>query len=172
MPTLGFATLSPTFRRVHIDMIFIPRDASDDQVLEIIRKCIDVLATEDYEQVFKELGYSMAYGEPGAECIRKEIKRYRSPDHYPGIEDFTVTNWRTAKGGNPAPRQKVIWYKSNSIKLAGAVDFDLPLNGKWSDLRADFVFFDNSNYREGYVLALEEILCDAQREREMEQQDS
>jgi hypothetical protein len=149
-------------------MIFVPRNASDEQVLDIVREWIDVLTKEDYEAVFAAVGYSLSFGEPGAECIRKEIKKYRSPEYFLGVEEFTVTDWRTAHGGNPTPAQKVTWYKPNSTRLAGAVVFDLPLNGQWSDLTADFVFFENDNVDEGYVLCLEEIGSWTQTQREME----
>jgi hypothetical protein len=41
--------------------------------------------------------------------------------------------------------------------MAGTVAFDLPLNGQWSDLTADFVFFDNDTAAGGHTLRLEEI---------------
>jgi hypothetical protein len=41
--------------------------------------------------------------------------------------------------------------------MAGAVAFDLPLNSRWSDLAADFVFFETGNTNAGYTLRLEEI---------------
>lgn len=138
-------------------MVVIPRTASDNQVLTIVREWIDVLAREDYEAIFQALGYAVAFDRPGAVCIRNEIKQYRSPKLYPGVEEFTVTGWRTALGGNPSPLQLVTRYKPNRTGLAGAVDFDLPLNGRWSDLTANFVFFEPKIEGDGYVLSLEEI---------------
>jgi hypothetical protein len=138
-------------------MAFVPRDASDDEILAIIREWVDALSREDYEGVFEALGYAVAFDRSGAECIRGEIKRYRSAKLFPGVEEFTVSDWRTAQGGNPSPTAQVTWYKINSTRLAGAVDFDLPLNGRWSDLSADFVLIENDNLNEGYFLGLEEI---------------
>jgi|ERR1700733_608685 hypothetical protein len=150
-------------------MVLVPHNATNDEVLNIIRKWIDVLATEDYEAVVKELGFLTSYSSSPAECVeylRAQIKRYVSPEYFPGVADFVVTDWRTAQGGNPEPLSTVTWYKPNSGSLRGAVRFDLPLNGKWSDLTADFVFFENNN--EGYSLALEEICSVKQSQREME----
>ena len=147
-------------------MVFIPHKASDEEILIIVRQWIGVLASEDYAKVFAELGYLTAFNDPGNEVIQRQIKNYRSPDLYPGVTDFKVTAWRLAKGGKSNPRQRVIRYKPNDTKLAGAVEFDLPLNGKWSDLTADFVFFDNAKFREGYVLCLEEIDSFLQWQRE------
>ena len=149
-------------------MVFIPHIATDEKILTIIRQWVEVLAAEDYKKVFAELGYSMSpyFDCSGGEAIRQEITRYRSPEFYPGVTDFKVTDWRTANGGNPKPNQFVTRYKSNDLKMAGSIGFDLPMNGKWSDLAADFVFYDNENYREGYLLRLEEIQSSTQRQRE------
>jgi hypothetical protein len=131
-------------------MILVPKNATDEEVLDIIRKWIDVLAAEDYEAVVKELGFLQGFYSSPAECLRAQIKRYVSPDYFPGVTDFVVTDWRTAQGGNPEPVSTVTWFKPNSVGLRGAVSFDLPINGKWSDLTADFVFFEKNN--EGYAL--------------------
>lgn len=149
-------------------MVFIPHKATDEEILTIVRQWIDVLASEDYATVFSELGYSRSpyFDCSGGEAIRREIKKYRSPEFYPDVTDFKVTDSRIVKGGNPKPKQIVIRYKPNNLKMAGAVEFDLPINGQWSDLAADFVFFDNDNYREGYLLRLEEIQSFTQWQRE------
>jgi hypothetical protein len=149
----------------------VPRDASDKNVLDLVRDWIDVLAAQRYQIVFDKLGYGLAYGEPGADCIRKAIQNYRSPDYYPGIDNFVVSNWRTARGGNPEPKQTVTWYKPNSTRMKGAVSFDLPLNGQWSDLTADFVFFEGTGENAGYPLGLEEIRSWRQTQREIEAAD-
>lgn len=154
-------------------IVFIPRDASDEQVLDIVREWVDVLSQEDYEAAFVALGYLMAGEAAQPASFRESIKDYRSPEYYrsqeyyPHVEDFTVTNWRTAQGGNPEPQQEVTWYELNSTKLAGAVAFDLPLNGRWSDLTADFVFFEN-NDPEGFDLYLEGIDSSEQFQREQQ----
>jgi hypothetical protein len=155
-------------------MVFIPHKATDEEILTIVRQWIDVLASEDYAKVFTELGYLMSpyFDCSGDEAIRQEIKEYRSPEFYPDVTDFKVTNWRTAEGGNPKPNQFVVRYKPSDLKIAGAVGFDLPLNGKWSDLTADFVFFDNEEFREGYFLRLEQIQSFAQRQRDADEWDA
>jgi len=147
-------------------MVLVPRDALDETVMDIARNWVDVLATGDYETVATELGYLIAFDEPSGTCIRRQIESYRSPDYYPGVDTFTVTSWRTAKGGYPAPRHQVTWFEPNDIGMVGVVVFDLPLNGKWSDLTAYFVYFDNKKLEEGYVLCLEEIKSVAQMHRE------
>jgi|CXWL01.1.fsa_nt_gi hypothetical protein len=147
-------------------MILVPRHATDEEVLSIVRALIDVLVMNDYEAFCLEVGYLRAFGIPGADCIKRDLANYRSPDYYPDVEHFIVTDWRTARGGNTEPWRSVTWYKSNSSRLAGAVEFDLPLNGKWSDLSADFAFFDIPEYPDGFVLQLEEIQSSQQVDRE------
>ena len=55
--------------------------------------------------------------------------------------------------------------------MVGSVTFDLPLNGQWSDLTADFVFFEGADARAGYPLGLEEIGSWRQMQREIEASD-
>ncbi len=148
----------------------VPRDASDEQILDIVRAWVDVLANKNYAGIFAAIGYALAFGRPGADCIKDEIRKYRSPEYFPNISEFTVSNWRTADGGNPAPIAKVTWYQPSDSGMVGSVWFDLPINGCWSDLTADFVFFENDNINEGYFLGLEEIGSQSQREREMDQE--
>ena len=138
-------------------MVVVPRDASDEQLLAIVREWLDVLAREEYDAVFAALGYARSFGEPGAECIRNNINKYRSPEYYPGVDHFVVTDWRTARGGNPEPLQLIRRYEPNPLGLMVTVGIDLPLNGRWSDLEADFVLFENNNVEEGYILVLEDI---------------
>lgn len=125
----------------------------------MVHQWIDVLSAENYEAVFSALGFAMAYqyGCKGPEAIRKAIESYRSQDFYPGVEQFKVTDWRTAVGGNPSPARHIVWYKPNTIGIRGALSFDLPLNGLWSDLQAEFVWFDGGDAHEGYPLSLEDI---------------
>lgn len=147
-------------------MVLVPHNATNDAVLDIIRKWIDVLAKEDYETVVEELGFLTGY-DSRAEWLRTQIKRYVSPEYFPGVTDFVVTDWRLAQGGNPEPQKWVEWYSPNTLDLRGAVGFDLPLNGKWSDLTAHFVFFEHDN--ENYTLALEDIMSIKQLGQEFEE---
>jgi len=96
-------------------MIFVKRDISNSDLLDIVRDWVDVLAQKRYQDFFAALGYSMG-----------------------------------------KPKREVVWYDSNSAKLVGAIAFDLPLNGKWSDLTADFVLFETDE-SEGFLLKLEEL---------------
>jgi hypothetical protein len=148
-------------------MKVVPRDASDDQVLDIVRGWIEILATGDYQSVFENLGYAIASGPRSADLIRNAIESYRSPDYFPGVTDFAVSDWRTAQGGNPTPLQKMTWFRPNSIRMVGAFAFDLPLNGRWSDLTANFVLFERDGPDAAHSLGLEDIQSYKQMQRDL-----
>ena len=142
-------------------MVSVPRLITDDDLLGVVRSWLDVLAAEEYERVFAELGYAMAWG-AGAEGIRRDIQRYRSSELYPGVSDFRVSDWRTAVGGNPEPLVLVRRYKySEDLPIVATVELDLPLNGRWSDLEADFVVTVSQPDATDGILALEDICCPA-----------
>jgi hypothetical protein len=131
---------------------------TESGLLEITRHWVNVLASEDYDAVFNTLGYAMAYQSPeltGAERIKSEIKNYRSEKYYPGVTDFSVSDWDSANGGKPNPYRLIRFYKPNDLKIKATIEFDLPLNGKWSDLQASFVVFEIENNR--YALNCEDI---------------
>lgn len=147
-------------------MIFVSRDIPDKDLIHVVRGWIDILSEKRYDEFFEALGYSMGGNSASAECIASDLSRYRS-DLYPGITDFEVTNWRTAKGGYPNPIEEVVWYQPNEARLASAVTFTLPLNGRWSDVTADFILIE-TNSPEGLLLKLEEISIPIISEQEIE----
>ncbi len=143
-------------------MVYVPLSSTDDELLAVVRSWLDVLAAGDYQRVFDSLGYAMAYG-AGAEGIRRDIQIYRSPQLYPGISEFRVTDWRTASGGNPKPITLVRRYKyMEGLPIVATMDVDLPLNGCWSDLQADFVVMKLGPSDTEGVLSLEDICSAAQ----------
>lgn len=149
-------------------MVRILLSVSNEELLQLVRSWLDVLATEDYERVFRELGYAMAWGE-GACSIQRDIDKYRSPTLYPGMSRFRVSDWRTASGGNKEPLALVRRYKYvESLPIVATIELHLPLNGRWSDLEADFVVTASGpDVNEG-VLALEHISCPWSEDGEFE----
>jgi hypothetical protein len=107
-------------------MVRVPLSATDDELLQLVRSWLDVLAAEDYERVFEELGYAMAWG-AGAQGIRRDIQKYRSSELYPGVTDFRVTDWRKAAGGKPEPLVLVRRYVySEDLPIVATIEMDLP----------------------------------------------
>lgn len=148
-------------------MIPIDPDQTDEEVLEIIFETIQWLERGDFDAFADAVGYSFNFGTHPAERVKSAISHYRSPDFFPGVETFSVTDAKTATGGNPNPRKEVIWYGPDP-PLGGAATVDLPLNGRWSDLQADFVFLVQSPDAP-FRLQLEEIYSFRQRNREASQ---
>jgi hypothetical protein len=140
-------------------MVFISRTASDAEIIETIIPWIDALAREEYESVFENLGYAMAYqfDLSGPDCIRHMITSYRSQLLFPNETSFKVSQWENADGGNESPAKIVTRYKQNSINIIGSCTIDLPVNGRWSDLSAQFVWMESKNSDEGCILALEDL---------------
>jgi hypothetical protein len=140
-------------------MVFISRTASDAEIIEAIIPWIDALAREEYESVFENLGYAMAYqfDLPGPDCICHMITSYRSRLLFPNDTSFKVTPWQSAVGGNESPVKTVTRYERNSIGMVGSCTIDLPVNGRWSDLSAQFVWMENRNVGEGCILSLEDL---------------
>ena len=60
-------------------MVFVPRSASNEQVLDIVHEWVDVLSQENYEAVFASLGYLMGGESAQPAFVRESIKDYRSP---------------------------------------------------------------------------------------------
>ncbi len=147
----------------------IPRDASDGQILAIIRTWVDILAGGEYELVGASLGYAMSFGQPDGASIRNALQGYQSPCYYPGVAHFTVSDWRMATGGNLAPRQRISRCEPNASRLAGAVEFDLPLNGRWSDLTAEFAWYAGEHADGARTLRLEGISSLRQLQREADE---
>ena len=148
-------------------MIYVSRDIPDEDLIHVVRDWIDILSQKRYDEFFQALGYLMGGESASADWIESDLSQYRS-DLYPGISEFEVTNWRTAQDGYPNPIEEVVWYQPNETRLAGAVTFTLPLNGRWSDATAEFVLFE-TNSPEGFLMRLEEICIPIRGEQEAEQ---
>ena len=138
-------------------MIRVPLSATDDELMQLVHPWLDALAAEDYDRVFANIGYAMAYGS-GAEGIRRDIQRYRSRELYPGVSTFRVTDWRTARGGKSNPSVLVRRYEPlEDLPIVMTIEMDLPLNDCWSDLEAHFVVTLPSPHDSEGVLWLEDI---------------
>jgi hypothetical protein len=138
-------------------MVKLPWPSTDDVLLALAWSWVDVLGEGDYERVFREIGYSRAFG-GGAEAIRREIERYRDAVYFPSETAFSVTDRRTANGGNPTPTVLVQRFvPTESLPILAAVEVDLPLNGKWSRLRASFVAFVDPKEQNTAVFWLEDF---------------
>jgi hypothetical protein len=138
-------------------MFYAPAQASNEQLQQIVRGWIDLVAKGRYAEAFDRYSYRMAPNRPeltGAECIRSDIESYRSPSLFPAEANFRVTDWREAQGDPPPTR--VEWYKPSGLGIACVVSAELPLNGKWSTLTADFLLYELEPGR-GHLVELEHL---------------
>ena len=129
----------------------------DEAVRAHVLACADLLAAEEFVRVGAEYGFALSFGRSPSECIREVIEGYRSEHLFPGESRFKVSNWRSAVGGNPEARNQVTWHEPSSSLPRGVFEFDLPLNGKWSDLLAEFVLFESTDHPGRFVVSLEDI---------------
>jgi hypothetical protein len=123
-------------------------------LLAAARECLDLFAAGQFEEAFDRFGHSMAYQYPGAsggKSIQLAIDCSR-----PGSR---VTDWREATGGRGETLlYSLVRYASNSPGLLAAFSVDLPLDGVFSEVAADFVVTPCTN---GYEVSLEHIYSNA-----------
>jgi hypothetical protein len=131
-------------------MMLLRRNPLDGEIIEAVESWMDLLAVGDYGAAFSATKHDAYYGW-SADSIRSVIAGYGLAEVEPGEPTFVVTPRESALGG--PPRVKV----SRDHVPPGAlahVQYDLPLNGEWSDLTATFRVEASE---EGCALVLEEI---------------
>ncbi|QKD02965.1 hypothetical protein EB235_16845 [Mesorhizobium loti R88b] len=136
-------------------LVRFAQDASDEDILAVVRRWSDTLAAEDYEGALAMvhapdwtadlLQRTIAgYGHPEpAERVHK-VTPLASARYYPGDEPVN----------NPWPRHKVDRDTLPDGEPYISVWFDMPLDGYWSDVTATF---DLDRDGETLVLALQMI---------------
>jgi hypothetical protein len=107
----------------------LDRHASDAEILSVIREWAALLAAADYAAAL-ELVAARSHWTP--DLLRRVVSNYGSLEPRADGAIFRVTPLSQASGG-PAPRHTVEWAGDR-----GWAQFDLPLNGEWSDLTATF----------------------------------
>lgn len=111
-----------------------PATASDEELLEAVDEWVELLAQERYGEALATFG-SREHWTP--ELLRQVIRGYGFPEPHPSGTVFRVTSRRDA-AGKQHYRQVDRWPDPNLIGAVGIVQYDLPLNGKWSDVTALF----------------------------------
>jgi hypothetical protein len=136
-------------------LVRFSRDASDEDILAVVRGWSDTLAAEDYEGALAMVhapGWTAdllqrtiaGYGHPEpAERIHK-VTPLASARYYPGTEPVH----------NPWPRHEVDRNTLPDGEPFISVWFDMPLDGYWSDVTATF---DLDRDGETLVLVLDMI---------------
>lgn len=116
-------------------------DSSDDTILALVRRWVDLLAEDRYEAAFRLTAHS---GHAGwsPQLMRAVIAGYGHADRTDGHPPHRVTPIASAHGGPRARHDVNRWHdaprSSQGDRGVGDVWFDLPLDGEWSDLTATF----------------------------------
>lgn len=121
-------------------MKVLPHHPSDVEVLDVVRAWARLLAEEDYASAFALTEHDPYYLWTPS-LIRDVIAGYGSPCDRRGPR-HRVTPIEYASGRDN-PRQTITWFDRSGDERSqqarvGYVEFDLPLDGEWSDLTATF----------------------------------
>ncbi len=126
-----------------IQPVRIPLDSSDETILAVARRWTEYLVAEDYSKAFRMLkdipGRSWV---SSAEDLRVHIQNYGSPDPIAGEPICKVTPVGSAIGQPWNWLPKITQHAEKDTyrcpRCRGLLEWELPLNGEWSDLIAFF----------------------------------
>ena len=125
----------------------LPRDASDANILALVDDWVELLAEERYGEAL-ELVAARSYWT--VDLLRAVIQGYGIPEPHPSGRSFRVTSPRTATTGANSPsapaRTVNRWEEPNDVNCIGAVQYDLPIDGHWSDLTALFEIVQDGDW--------------------------
>lgn len=109
-------------------MIYLPDDASNEDVLQVVQAWVELWAELGPEAAFS----AIAVDENDTwtpEWLEYALANYRPLELYPNARSFVVTPCASATATDHAPTRETKWYDPKNTGLVGDVRFDLPLNG-------------------------------------------
>lgn len=124
-------------------MVTLPAPATEKDVLDLVHRWIELLAAERYRDAY-DLTAHDPYYQWSPDVIRATIEGYGLPEPGPDGSVYRVTPLDSAMGdaaNDIGPRYEVVLLEHPATEedaVIGEVWFDLPLNGRWSDLTATF----------------------------------
>jgi hypothetical protein len=120
-------------------MITFPTNATDDEILAVVCRWVDLLADGDYDRAQSLLLAEGTEREWPPQLVENLIGSYELPPRAGDNQESRVTSVDKARVFDIEPRPSVSrWNKSPRAGVLGDVHFDLPINGIWSDLTAIF----------------------------------
>jgi hypothetical protein len=125
-------------------------DADDEELLRFVEDWIDDLARGDYASAFERTKHDAYYRWTPA-LIEQVIGGYGLPKAHPSGVRFTVTPRDLARG---RPYHRHVEREGARLPVVAWLQYDLPLNGQWSDLTASFRV---ERGLEGLTVVLEDI---------------
>jgi hypothetical protein len=119
--------------------------ATDDEVVSLCREWVELVAADRLGEAIALLWVPPDYDQSQhwtPESLRRYIENYGSRTPMRDGSQWRITSTATARVPADrlgfAPRADVVRLREDP--RAGSVDFDVPLNGEWSDLTAQFEF--------------------------------
>lgn len=136
-------------------MIYFPRDTSTEDIVQLILEWIELWADLGSESALSAI--TVENDAWTVELLDLAVSSYHSSELYPDTRNFTVTPPSLASVAKHLPFKQTDWYDSPDTALAGSISLDLPLNGYWSGLQADFDIWKGDDATDDYLLTLSEI---------------
>jgi hypothetical protein len=119
----------------------LPPDATDADLLAAVRSWVDLLAAGEYAQAQGMLVRVEQERDWPAVRVAEVIAAYEPRPQARAEGAVRVTPVRTARVADVLPRHAVArWGEGCRPGVVGDIHFDLPINGAWSDLMANFFF--------------------------------
>ena len=126
-------------------MKLLPAQATDEEILAACRVWVDLVADGRFDVAIEMLHVPDRYDQSQrwtAESLRTYIANYGSWDPWPDGRVWHITPIATARVpqelGNSHGRADLVRFDADT--RSGSVELDVPLNGAWSDLTAQFEF--------------------------------
>lgn len=139
-------------------MIYIPDTASDEDILQVVQGWVKLWAELGPEAASSAI--AVDENDPWTpEWLEYAITNYRPLGLYPDAPLFVLTAPDSATITGHVPTREVKRYDPKNSGLVCDVCFDLPLNGRWSDLLAEFDLWGGDASDENYLLTLSQIRC-------------
>jgi hypothetical protein len=125
-------------------MVRLPLDCKDQDILDVAREWTERLVAEDYLGAFNMLLYVPTF--PGKswvasqEALRAWIINCGTDEPIPGEPSYQVTPIDSAEGEIPQGYLELDRSETDQRYpgCRGRLDWPIPLNGEWSDLKASF----------------------------------
>lgn len=137
----------------------LPTDVSDDQILALCREWAELVAADWLDDALRLLWVPPDY-DPSQhwtpESLRTYIENYGSWEPLTDGSRWRITSFVSVRlpADRPAFRPVADVFRDGRNTRAGRVDVDLPLNGEWSDLTAQFEF---RPVRDGIAVSLYDL---------------
>ena len=120
-------------------MIIVPLSASDKAILAVIHRWVDALAAQDYVGAAALLTPADNERDWPPSLVEEVISAYKAPGG-PSLSRVTSPTSAMQEAGSAALHAEVTrWPQPRARRdVVGMVEYNLPLNGVWSDLTAIF----------------------------------